>query len=327
MRPKGRTFFFPKGKCFPAPHSLFGGAAATALLRRAASAAFDAGSPCVGRPESIQSKGVPAAPRAVGNKENGPLERSKRERARGIDAHCPTRNTNGPLDPHNRGASAEAQCGTAPRAARDLPARPVPRKTAGAPGMERPESIPLGSPPRTARRGMEPCSPVSPFFLDRGLWLGEGASHTLGGVLGRISASGRQKCFRAPAIFLWYRQAAPSLFLKKRWWGRPFPQAQLAKSSRPPQGNPIPAPRAEPFSRGQRRFPSAGKPRCQAKTRKTIPPAAAPPAPFTQGKLYGGTFHALGGSAGGAFGLQEGQRHRDPRRFFSGTARRHHLFF
>ena len=60
------------------------------------------------------------------------------------------------------------QCGTAPRAARDLPARPVPRKTAGAPGMERPESIPLGSPPRTARRGMEPCSPVNPFFLEGG---------------------------------------------------------------------------------------------------------------------------------------------------------------
>ena len=32
----------------------------------------DAGSPCVGRPESIQSKGAPAAPRAVGNKEMVP---------------------------------------------------------------------------------------------------------------------------------------------------------------------------------------------------------------------------------------------------------------
>ena len=69
-----------------APPSLWGGIAATALLRRAASAASDAGSSCVGRPESIQSKGVPAAPRAVGNKENGPLERSKRERARGTIA-------------------------------------------------------------------------------------------------------------------------------------------------------------------------------------------------------------------------------------------------
>ena len=182
--------------------------------------------------------------------------------------------------PHqNRGASAEAQCGAAPRAARDLPARPVPRKTAGAPGMERPESIPLGSPPRTARRGMEPCSPVNPFFLVGGLWLDKsgplprgnpacqrfwddnpsvgfaasslytreplrgairpcalpfalkagkprarnarpykgtgrltgGTYHALGGVPGRILASGGQKRFRAPAIFLWYRQAAPSL--------------------------------------------------------------------------------------------------------------------
>ena len=44
----------------------FCGEAATALLGRAASAASDAGSPCVGRPESIPSKGAPAALRAVG---------------------------------------------------------------------------------------------------------------------------------------------------------------------------------------------------------------------------------------------------------------------
>ena len=58
------------------------------IERRAASAAFDAGSPWVGRPESIQSKGDPAAPRAVGNKENGPLARSKRENARGSEGYC-----------------------------------------------------------------------------------------------------------------------------------------------------------------------------------------------------------------------------------------------
>ena len=39
--------------------------------------------------------------------------------------------------------------------------------------------------------------------------------HALGRVPGRISASGRQKSFRAPAIFLWYRQAAPSLSKKE----------------------------------------------------------------------------------------------------------------
>ena len=55
-----------------APPSLWGGIAATALLGRAASAAFDAGSPWVGRPESIQSKGAPTALRAVGNKETVP---------------------------------------------------------------------------------------------------------------------------------------------------------------------------------------------------------------------------------------------------------------
>ena len=62
----------------------------------------------------------------------------QRERARGIDTHCPTRSAKGPLDPHNRGASAEAQCGTAPRAARDLTG--------------------------------EPCSPVNPLFLDGGFF-------------------------------------------------------------------------------------------------------------------------------------------------------------
>ena len=66
----------------------------------------------------------------------------------------------------NRGASAEAQCGTAPRAARDLPARPVPRKTAGAPEMERPKTIPSGSPLRCAQWGMEPCSPRQPLLRD-----------------------------------------------------------------------------------------------------------------------------------------------------------------
>ena len=43
-----------------------------------------------------------------------------------------------------------------------------PRKTAGAPEMERPESIPSGPPPRS-RRGREPCSPVNPFFGDGGI--------------------------------------------------------------------------------------------------------------------------------------------------------------
>ena len=66
LRPEG-AFFLPQEGCFPAPHSLFGGGAATALLGRAANAASDAGSLCFRRPESIQSKGAPAAPYAAGN--------------------------------------------------------------------------------------------------------------------------------------------------------------------------------------------------------------------------------------------------------------------
>ena len=120
-----------------------------------------------------------------------------------------------PRHPRNRGISAEMQCGTASRAARDLPARPVPRKTAGAPGMERPESIPLGSPPRTARRGMEPCSPVNPFFLD-----GERPHPAPLGVQGAdlFFRSGTHP--RTPWRFLsWTAPAARSLFAAKREWG------------------------------------------------------------------------------------------------------------
>ena len=72
------------------------------------------------------------------------------------------------------------QCGTAPRAARDLTG--------------------------------EPCSPVNPFFLDGGFWLGEGASRELsGGVGGAFWLPEEQKASKPPTIFLWYRQAAPSL--------------------------------------------------------------------------------------------------------------------
>ena len=49
-----------------------GGEAATAHLGRAASAASDAGSPCVGRPESIKLKGPPLRCAQWGTKENGP---------------------------------------------------------------------------------------------------------------------------------------------------------------------------------------------------------------------------------------------------------------
>ena len=104
----------------------------------------------------------------------------------------------------NRGISAEMQCGTAPRAARDLTG--------------------------------EPCSPVNPFFLDGRFGLGEGASHALGGVSGRISASCRQKCFWAPAIFLWYRQAAPSLS-KKEMVGPEAPLLEGVRSA--PSGRKI----------------------------------------------------------------------------------------
>ena len=84
-------FFFPK-RGASQPPILFSAAEPPRRYRtpRRRVSASDAGSPCVGRPESIQLKRAPAAPRAVGNKENGPLERSKRERARGMEAYRPT---------------------------------------------------------------------------------------------------------------------------------------------------------------------------------------------------------------------------------------------
>ena len=106
----------------------------------------------------------------------------------------------------NRGISAEMQCGTAPRAARDLTG--------------------------------EPCSPVNPFFLDGGFWLGESASRKPGGgVGGAFYASGGTGGFVTPRRFFSGIARRHHLFLKKRWWGRP--------SFRPEGGISCPAPCAE----------------------------------------------------------------------------------
>ena len=101
----------------------------------------------------------------------------------------------------------------------------------------------------------------------------------LRGVSGRILASGRIARFLAPTIFLWYRQAAPSLFLKKRWWGRPSPAwkaGSLVCGPWPHSSSP----------------PVAGTPRCARNCShqasgagNTIPPPAVRAPPFTQGRL------------------------------------------
>ncbi len=51
----------------------------------------------------LQEGCFPAPHSLFARKENGPLERSKRERARGSEAHRPTGSTNGPLDPTRHG--------------------------------------------------------------------------------------------------------------------------------------------------------------------------------------------------------------------------------
>ena len=211
----------------PAPHSLFGGAAATALLGRAASAASDAGSLCIRRPESISIKRGPAALCAAGN---------KRERAAGA---VQERTRQG----DNRGISAEMQCGTASRAARDFTG--------------------------------EPCSPVNPFFLDGGFWLGESASRKPGGgVGGAFLLQEGQMASKPPTIFLWYRQAAPSLSKKEMVGPTVLPPGGRNLPSRAVRGTSFPCVGSRP--------PPAGEIPLSSDSGKTIPQAA-----FTQGGLYG----------------------------------------
>ena len=194
-------------------------------------------------------KRAPAALGAAGN---------KRERAAGA---VQERTRQG----DNRGISAEMQCGTASRAARDLPARPVPRKTAGAPGMERPESIPSGSPPRTARRGMEPCSPVNPFFLDGRFGLGEGAS---------------QKAWWGAGAHFSFRQAKE--LLGPGDFSLVPPGRRVPSSCGPRPRSPVPARGGNSPRRGRNLFPlveslpfRVGTPLTGGLGR-TIPPAADP---------------------------------------------------
>ena len=174
LRPKAALLSSPRGSAFGPPFSFVPHCAQRSggpfLFHRLRSP--HTGAPCVGR----RTRGAAQMGRG------------------GFAAEKRTGRWSGPRE-NAPGGQSRHFCGNAvrhrTRAARDLPARPVPRKTAGAPGMERPEFIPSGSPPHHARRGMEPCSPVNPFFLDGGFWLGESASRRLsGGVGGAFYASG-----------------------------------------------------------------------------------------------------------------------------------------
>ena len=146
------------------------------------------------------------------------------------------------------------QCGTASRAARDLTG--------------------------------EPCSPVNPFFLDGGFWLGESASRKPGGgVGGAFWLPEEQKASKPPTIFLWYRQAAPSLS-KKEMVGPTvphtecgFPVPRRARNPSSPAGESLVPRRARNCSL------SAREPRWQVKVRKPIPPPTAWAPPFTHGRL------------------------------------------
>ena len=172
----------------------------------------------------------------------------------GLKMSAPPEGSIVPLDPHNRGASAEAQCGTAPRAARDLTG--------------------------------EPCSPVSPFFLDRGLWLGVGASRkTLWGGGAHFSFR-RAKVLLGPGDFSLVPPGGTISFSKKEMVGPTVPRLEGGSPRPAPVARiPRPRPRAEPFSHGQRRFPSAGNPRVQA-----VLGSQSPWRPSRQPPLHKGAF-------------------------------------
>ena len=135
----------------------------------------------------------------------------------------------------NRSASAEAQCGTALRAARDLTG--------------------------------EPCSPVSPFFLDRELWLGEGASRELGGgVGGAFHASGGAEGILTPDDFSLVPPGGTISFSKKEMVGPTVPRLEggfprPAARGRTPPSPPVaeilrPAPCAESLLGARNLFPA-----------------------------------------------------------------------
>ena len=75
-------FFFPKRGASQPPILFSAAQPPRRFCAAPTSVGVDAGSPCVGRPESIPSKGVPAAPRAVGNKREraaGAVQERKRQ--------------------------------------------------------------------------------------------------------------------------------------------------------------------------------------------------------------------------------------------------------
>ena len=195
-RPRPPRTYFPQ-QClyfFPLPQG-------QGSLRPFPAAPSAAGAPFYFIDSGRPTQGLPASDAALAARPRWAVAASppKRERAAGA---VQERTRQG----DNRGISAEMQCGTASRAARDLTG--------------------------------EPCSPVNPFFLDGGFWLGESASRKPGGgVGGAFYASGGTGGFVTPRRFFSGIARRHHLFLKKRWWGRP--------SFRPEGGISCPAPCAE----------------------------------------------------------------------------------
>ena len=135
-----------------APPSLWGGIAATALLGRAASAALTQGACVSGDRSLFNQKGPPLRRAQWGTKRRCRLAVPEKNR-RGSRCTLPhLKHKKHPRHPHNRGISAEMQCGTSSRAARDLTG--------------------------------DPCSPVNPCF-----WTGD-FPQTLLGVQGPSSPCG-----------------------------------------------------------------------------------------------------------------------------------------
>ena len=186
LRPEGRTFFFPKGKRFRPPVLFSAAQPPRPFWAAPTSVGVRRREPVCGATVVYSiKKGPHCAVRSGGAKRTGRLAVQEKS-ARGSEGYCPT-----------------GRRGRAPW---------TPNKVCGKSPVQK-EGVYGGTWfPRQIARGPR-CGAALHFRRNAAIV----------GVSGHIPASGRTTGILAPTIFLWYRQAAPSLFLKKRWWGRKHP--------------------------------------------------------------------------------------------------------
>ena len=144
-------------------------------------------------------------------------------------------------------------------------------------------------------------------------WLGESASRKPGGGVGGAFGFRRGRGHRDPRRFFSGTARRHHLFLKKRWWGRTFPQAQLAKSSRP-------RPRREPLAVSRITLPARGETPLSGDCGKTIPQTAfGGQLPLHKGAFYGAAAPRIEKSLDRTIKAFLWQREKDSNRLDAGS--------